>query len=370
MSVNKLTVRNYSLLYFSVAAICLFVIMANVDYYEDAVNSIPTADMYPYLSTIVGGDSITYFKHTADIYSIILIGFREGTVSLGSIFSLIGINFIMEMLDLIPLPLYISWLFFAVMIIYLSATYGDNRNLNNIQIFSLCLYPLMMVYLLAPNKEIFAVVLLLLVPKIHNIVALFFIGILFGVVREIYFVIIFFYAISRFAKSNLQFFLLVYIATIAVVVVLPTSYFTEKYITEEQQSAFITEAALTLIETKWAAAVGVIIKILLGIVGPIVSGYKNIVNMNIIGILYLVSGLIFIRLIVKIALKRGSSIFFIANKGCKIVEMNISRLMIFYMVFMSLAPGNPARFIMPALIILLALTKMKDAPHENNNIRL
>ena len=84
----------------------------------------------------------------------------------------------------------------------------------------------------------------------------------------------------------------------------------------------------------------------------------------------MVSGLMFIRLFVKLALKRGFSIFFIANKGCKIIEMNISRLMIIYMVFISLAPGNPARFIMPALIILLALTKMKDAPHENNNIRL
>lgn len=335
---------------FILYGLCILFVMLNSTYFEEAATGKPDDFNFPVMSKLILGDSVMYYKPNFEIFEAIAEGVKEGTVMMGAIFSLIGISAVINLLHLLPVPIYYSWAIFSILLLDITLSICRRRDLQG-QLYEsvLMLIPLLL-YLIAPNKEFFSTLLLLYLLSTTQMKSIAIAGLALGVVRESFLLIAIIYFLATRIKNRKNFYWFMWGVTVFLSFIISNSYYTDIDLAERQQSGALTEVAQVLIGTHLFTFVGIALKVAIGILGPIVSLPSKLAELDLLAVFYgataisILHTLYKIRKIIKLCKKDPVRY---AN------QETAFRLAVVFLTIMSLAPGNPARFIIPVLLPLI-----------------
>lgn len=291
------------------------------------------------ISGFIGGDSRFYYSIDSNILEIIFLGFSSGGVEFGSILSLVGIYYYVKLASLIFGDKVLGVLvlnLFLIGIILKSLNMANSRTSFTV----LFLFPLTFNYVLVPNKEIFSLLLIsLLLGHRFAFKRVFFWVVSF--IRDIYMANLIFFALARFFDIRI----LLLLFFVSVPFVLPASYFDNSDLISNQASGDITTIANTLLQYPIINILGFFIKIVLGLFSGIIL--DGISNASIIELQYFLCSCINLIFLLKIV----ADTKFRKNLFQK--DKNILIVGVVFAIFMSLAPGNPARFLAPLTFVFV-----------------
>lgn len=345
-----MSIYNSHLKLFILYSVCILFVMLNSSYFEEAANGQPDEVSFPVMSKLILGDSVKYYKLNTEIFDAIIDGVKEGTVMLGAIFSLIGISAVMNLLHLLPIPIYYSWAIFSILLLDLTLSICRKRGLQG-QVYEsvLMLIPLSL-YLIAPNKEFFSTLLLIYLLSTTRTKSIVIAGLALGIIRESLLLIALIYYVAIQIKSRRNFYWFMWGLTILLSLIIPDSYYTDIDLPDRQQSGDLTELANVFINTHLFAFVGIVMKVGIGIFGPIALLPVRLAEFELLAVFYGLTSISIlyasykIRNIIKLCKK---------DPARYATQETAFRLALVFLTIMSLAPGNPARFIMPVLFPLI-----------------
>lgn len=313
-------------------------ILSNWDYF-DYLSSFEKPfdkEKFNIISSFVGADSRLYYNLPDNIIEIIYLGLLDGGVEFGSILSLIGIHLYKSLAEILFFDavvgvfiLNLVLLLFIVQIISLS-------KLKNISV-AVFLFPLTTSYILVPNKEIFG--LLILVVLAFGVGGLYK-SLLYFVflIRESYIAII----VASFLMRYVSLFRLILIFSVILPFVLPHAYLEATRLVDGQKSGAITSLANELLQIPVLSILGIQIKVLLGLFSGLVVSQVTIIKLQ-----YFFCSLINLMFFLKYVTSKSFRINLKSNYSLQI------RVYFLFAFFMSLAPGNPARFLAPLSFVFL-----------------
>lgn len=323
------------IVYLTLTLFCLVLIFLNWNFFKTMVDGIPKMEDYPLLISFWGRDSVAYYKLDFSVIAKIYEGFLNGGVEIGSIFSLVGVAFVNGLFKSIDIPVQLGWLFFNLSIFFF-CSYWVLRN-NIYCFFSIILQPILLSFLLVPNKEIITTCFLLLLfrfvfrnEKIKFNPSL----VLFGFFRETYVLWLVFIKAIYFSKLN--FFITVYIFFAILSLIIPDSIYNYSGSRDYSLKDFVLFFN-EFLQTGFFAPVAILIKSIFLAVLYYVRGF--FVQNDLLAFMQSISGVF--------------SLFFIFSTSfSKRNFSNYFKVFLIGFFIFSLAPGMSVRHISPFMLLL------------------
>ena len=324
-----------------VSTVISCVILLNIEYFEYLVDDTKKFQTrFELISGFVGGDSRFYYNLNDGIISIIYAGVISGGVEFGSILSLIGIYLYVSVSEVIFGSKLIG-------VVALNSLIGApilrslRLNTHRTSIMLLLMFPLTLNYLIVPNKEIFGLLLLTLFATETSIRQKIIYLTPIAIIRDSYAAQILWFTGAKVVGERMMLLIFFLILPFAI----PANYFTESSLVENQASGSIVELANTFLQIPVLSFFGVMIKIAVGLFSGVVI--TSIDNLTIIKLQYFICANINLFFAAKILLSPSFRRHLLTDNKRYILSCVI------YAFVMSLAPGNPARFLGPLTFMFL-----------------
>jgi len=315
------------------------ILIFNSDYFFYLSNgSAKFTSNYNVISGFIGNDSRFYYNMGDDLLSAIYSGLLDGGVKFGSILSLVGIYFYVNAAELFFGSKVIGvFLFNLVLFLLIMKTFQFKTHASSLGV--ILLFPLTLNYILVPNKEIFGFLLLAFLAA-EKVPMRWPILLPLSITRDSYVAQILFHASTKYFDLRLMFLIFFIILPFAI----PDSYFTDTSLVSGQRSGGITSIANYFLQIPVLSVIGVIIKIIIGLFSPIAISFDSLTIIKIQHFLCSIINFVFFG---KFCLSRSFRRLILTSSP------NYLRACLVYAVFMSLAPGNPARFLAPLSFMFL-----------------
>lgn len=331
--------KSILILFTIISSITFVIVLLNYEYFQYLSNTNKSYNsQFSTIATFVGGDSRFYYNMSDNIIEVIYIGVLDGGVEFGSILSLIGIYLYVSLSEILFGNVVIGVLALNTIIILLMATTLHKNHVKNIH-YIFIFFPMTLNYMIVPNKEIFGILILVLLSFGRKKLKFNF-AFIFTVFRDSYLVIFISSKLLKFFnfKTMLVFF------SIILPLVIPETYFKESDLVSGQKSSFITNIANTLLGYPLLSLLGVLVKILLGLYSGLML---TSLDLNIVKIQYFLCSIINLVFLYYFLFKRSFRRMLLDNNGYHL------KIYTLFGYFMCLAPGNPARFLAPLSFIFL-----------------
>ena len=334
----------------------MFIIwVSNISYFEYLTDyNLPYLEDYKYIYTFVGDDAKLYYNLDPDVFLIVLSGLSAGQVSLGSVMSLIGITAYVTCTKILPFGIFFNVVITNFILFSLSLKFLAGRlNIKKDHWIAALLFPLTLNYLLIPNKEFFSLLFLLIAIGATSHIEKFFKLLPIFLFREVYAAIF----VSNLVCKKLSVLSTIIALSIVIPLLVPDSYFDLKNY-QVQKSSSITDIANFCLAYPLLSLVGFFLKILLGLFSGLIISINSI---NIVDFQLFIISSINLIFFFKILTQKSFRTLLIKNYP------NVTSLITIFLIWMSMAPGNPARFLGPICYIftlLILLDRRRKCPKK------
>ena len=310
------------------------------DYLTD--QSIELNQDFNFMVTVIHGDSRLYYSLEAlPLITEIMDGILNKSVDRGSILSYIGISIYVSAANFTFVPIEYSIFFLNLCLLtlfsYKLMVFGYKGIWK-----ALILFPLTFNYLLIPNKELFAVFLIaILSVQTRN---KYLKSAWLNIFRDPYLAV----WLSSFLSRITGLFITLLIISIIIPFIIPDTYYTNTahHVTLNQRSSTITLIAHQFLQIPILSIIGISIKFILGMFSAFFITFESL---NFLKLQYILCALINFYFILKLMVLKNFRFYVMRSKK---PAFNV---MILFAIYLSLAPGNPARFLAPLTFFYLIL---------------